>query len=159
MLDYHQYCTAEYTGVFVVESIDKNTRIIYQQFNPNIPFISKRDLLYIQWWRQVDSRTIQASFRSITLPGMPVPKGYERINWWGAHLFVANADGTSQLVLIDRENQGGSFPASIMNKVMPVYLRAQVNGITDFFKKGGVATHTKLAETSNSARNAGYLKA
>jgi hypothetical protein len=35
MIDYHHYWTAEYTGGFVVETIDANTQIIYQQFNPN----------------------------------------------------------------------------------------------------------------------------
>ena len=113
MIDYHQYWTAEYTGGFLVEYLDENAQIIYQQFNPNIPFISKRDLLYIQCSRRIDDRTIQTSFRSIVMNDMPVPNGFERIDWWGGHLFGANSDGTSQLVLIDRENQGGSFPAFI----------------------------------------------
>lgn len=86
MIDYHQYWTAEYTGGFVVEKIDENTQIIYQQFNPNIPFISKRDLLYIQWSRKIDDKTTQTSFKSIVWESMPVPTGFERINWWGAHL-------------------------------------------------------------------------
>ena len=110
MLDYHQYWTAEYTGGFLVRGIDDTTQIIYQQFNPGVPFIAKRDLLYIQWWRQLDDRTTQTSFRSIVLDDVPVPAGFERIDWWGGHLFEANPDGTSQLVLIDRENQGGAFP-------------------------------------------------
>lgn len=101
MIDYHHYWTAEYTGGFLVAEIDAHTQIIYQQFNPNIPFISKRDLLYIQWSRQIDDKTLQTSFRSIVWDAIPVPKGFERIDWWGGHLFEANEDGTSQLVLID----------------------------------------------------------
>ena len=151
MLDYHQYWTAEYTGGYVVKEIDENTQIIYQQFNPNVPFISKRDLLYIQWSRKIDDKTIQTSFRSIVLEDMPVPQGFERIDWWGGHLFEANADGTSQLVLIDRENQGGRFPAFMMNLVMPKYLTHQFESIIKFFEKGGTATHEKLYDSKNTA--------
>jgi hypothetical protein len=61
MLDYHQYWTAEYTGGYVVKEIEGNAQIIYQQFNPNVPFLSKRDLLYIQWSRHIDEKTIQTS--------------------------------------------------------------------------------------------------
>ena len=151
MVDYHQYWTAEYTGGFLVEEIDENTQIVYQQFNPNIPFISKRDLLYIQCSRKIDNKTIQTSFRSIVMDSMPVPNGFERIDWWGGHLFEANSDGTSQLVLIDRENQGGSFPAFMMNKIMPKYLTLQFESIIKFFKKGGTDAHEKLSESKNSA--------
>jgi hypothetical protein len=151
MLDYHQYWTAEYTGGFRVRAIDENTQIIYEQFNPGVPFIAKRDLLYIQWWRQLDDRTMQTSFRSIVLDTMPVPAGFERIDWWGGHLFEANPDGTSQLVLIDRENQGGRFPAFLMNQTMPKYLTHQFESITRFFDKGGVGGHEKLSATKNTA--------
>jgi hypothetical protein len=151
MIDYHHYWTAEYTGGFMVKQVDENTQIVYQQFNPGIPLISKRDLLYIQWWRKIDDATIQTSFRSIVLDEMPVPNGYERIDWWGAHLFRANADSTSQLTLIDRENQGGRFPSFMMNKVMPKYLTLQVESIISFFKKGGTKAHAKLAAEKNTA--------
>ncbi len=151
MVDYHHYWTVEYTGGFLVKEIDENTQIVYQQFNPNIPFISKRDLLYIQWSRKVDDKTIQTSFRSIVLDEMPVPGGFERIDWWGGHLFEANPDGTSQLVLIDRENQGGRFPSVMMNQVMPNYLTLQFNSIIEFFKKGGTAGHKKLTDSENTA--------
>ncbi len=134
-----------------VKALDENTQIIYQQFDPNKPFISKRDLLYIQWSRKIDEKTIQTSFRSIIWDEIPVPKGFERIDWWGGHLFEANTDGTSQLVLIDRENQGGSFPAFIMNQIMPSYLTHQFESIVKFFDKGGVKTHEKLPESKNTA--------
>ena len=150
MVEYHQYWTAEYTGGFRVQPIDENAQIIYQQFNPNVPFISKRDLLYIQWSRKLDEKTIQTSFRSIVLDTIPVPTGFERIDWWGAHLFEANADNTSQLVLIDRENQSGRFPAFIMNQIMPKYLTHQFEHIIDFFKTGGVESHEKLADSKNT---------
>lgn len=151
MIDYHHYWTAEYTGGYVVKVIDENTQIIYQQFNPNKPFISKRDLLYIQWSRKINDKTTQTSFRSILLDEVPVPKGFERIDWWGGHLFEANPDGTSQLVLIDRENQGGLFPAFLMNMVMPQYLTYQFESIIKFFKNGGVNGHEKLSNEKNTA--------
>ncbi len=151
MLDYHQYWTVEYSGGFLVKELDENTQIIYQQFNPNVPFISKRDLLYIQWSRKLDHKTIQTSFRSIIWEENPVPNSFERIDWWGGHLFEANDDGTSQLVLIDRENQGGSFPAFIMNQIMPNYLTHQFESIVKFFDKGGIKTHEKLSESKNTA--------
>ena len=153
MVEYHQYWTAEFTGGFIVKEIDANVQIVYQQFNPNIPFISKRDLLYIQWSRKIDERTIQTSFRSIVLTDIPVPEGFERIDWWGGHLFEANNDGTSQLVLIDRENQGGRFPSFMMNKVMPQYLTLQFESILKFFKNGGTDGHQKLPESKNTALN------
>ncbi|OYU93718.1 MAG: hypothetical protein CFE21_19315 [Bacteroidetes bacterium B1(2017)] len=151
MIDYHHYWTAEYTGGFLVKELEENVQIIYQQFNPGIPFISKRDLLYIQWSRKIDETTWQTSFKSIILDEMPVTKDFKRIDWWGGHLFEANKDGSSQLVLIDRENQGGSFPANIMNMVMPQYLIKQFESIITFFKNGGVNTHQKLSDSKNSA--------
>ena len=151
MIDYHHYWTAEYTGGFLVKELEENVQIIYQQFNPGIPFISKRDLLYIQWSRKIDETTWQTSFKSIILDEMPVPKDFKRIDWWGGHLFEANKDGSSQLVLIDRENQGGSFPAIVMNMVMPQYLIKQFESIINFFKNGGVNTHQKLSDSKNSA--------
>lgn len=151
MIDYHHYWTAEYTGGYMVKEIDSNTQIVYQQFNPNIPFISKRDLLYIQWSRKIDDKTIQTSFKSIFWEDIPVPQGFERIDWWGGHLFEANDDGTSQLVLIDRENQGGRFPSFMMNKIMPQYLTHQFKSILTFFENGGVKGHQKLPESKNTA--------
>jgi hypothetical protein len=151
MVDYHHYWTSEYTGGYVVKEIDAQTQIIYQQFDPNKPFISKRDLLYIQWSRKIDEKTILTSFRSIIWEEIPVPKGFERIDWWGGHLFEANADGSSQLVFIDRENQGGWFPYFMMNLVMPIYLIYQLEHIITFFDNGGVATHKKLSEANNTA--------
>ena len=151
MVDYHQYWTAEYSGGYLVKEIDDNTQIVYQQFNPGIPLIARRDLLYIQWSRKVDDRMMQTSFRSIVWDDIPVPAGFERIDWWGGHLFEANNDGTSQLVLIDRENQGGSFPSVMMNMVMPQYLTKQFKSIVQFFAKGGTDAHEKLAASKNTA--------
>jgi hypothetical protein len=82
---------------------------------------------------------------------MPVPQGFERIDWWGGHLFEANDDGTSQLVLIDRENQGGWFPYFMMNLIMPQYLTHQFESIIKFFEKGGVNGHEKLLDSENTA--------
>jgi len=151
MIDYHQYWTKEYTGGFLLKEIDENTQIIYQQFDPGIPLISKRDFLAIQWSRKIDDKTIQTGFRSILMDSMPVPEGYERIDWWGGHLFVANEDGSSQLVFIDRENQGGYFPYFLMNKMMPGYLIYQYKNIIRFFENGGAAGHEKLPDSKNTA--------
>jgi hypothetical protein len=151
MIDYHQYWTAEYTDGFLVEEVDANTRIYYQQFDANLPLIAKRDLLYLQWSRVIDDHTIQTSFRSILMDRLPVPAGFERIDWWGGHLFEANPDGTSQLVLIDRENQGGRFPSFLMNATMPKFLTHQFEHIVKFFTKGGVAGHPKLTDAQNTA--------
>lgn len=157
MIDYHQYWTAEYTGGFMVKEIDGDARIYYQQFDSGLPLIAKRDLLYIQWSRVINDETIQTSFRSIAIDEMPVPKGFERIDWWGAHLFEANPDGTSQLVLIDRENQGGRFPSFLMNAAMPKYLTHQFEHIVDFFAQGGTQAHAKLPDTQNTALRARAL--
>lgn len=151
MIDYHHYWTAEYTGGYVVKVLDENTQIIYQQFNSGIPLIYNRDLLYVQWSRKIDDKTMQTSFRSIIWDEIPVPSGFERIDWWGGHLFEANTDGSSQLVLIDRENQGGWFPYFMMNLIMPKYLSHQFNSIVKFFEKGGVSAHEKLPESKNTA--------
>lgn len=159
MIDYHQYWTAEYTGGRMVEEVDGDAHICYQQFDAHIPLIAKRDLLYIQWSRVLDDRRIQTSFRSIVMDREPVPAGFERICWWGAHLFEANPDGTSQLVLIDRENQGGRFPAFLMNAAMPKFLTHQFEHIVAFFDKGGPAAHAKLADSQNTALRARTLPA
>ena len=82
MIDYHHYWTAEYTGGYVVKVLDENTQIVYQQFNSGISFISNRDLLYVQWSRKIDDKTMQTSFRSIIWDEIPVPSGFERIDWW-----------------------------------------------------------------------------
>jgi hypothetical protein len=156
MIDYHHYWTKEFTGGFLVESINDSAQIVYQQFDPGIPLISKRDLLYIQWSRRIDDKTIQTSFRSVVMENLAVPVGFERIDWWGAHLFEANDDGTSQLVLIDRENQGGSFPSFMMNKIMPKYLTDQFESIIKFFKTGGADAHQKLSESKNTALEIKY---
>jgi hypothetical protein len=66
-------------------------------------------------------------------------------------LFEANADGTSQLVLIDRENQGGYFPSFMMNLIMPKYLTHQFENIIKFFKSGGTEGHEKLPKSKNTA--------
>jgi START domain len=153
MVDYHHYWTAEYTGGFLVQDLDENAQIIYQQFNPGVPFIAKRDLLYVQWSRKINDQTMQTSFRSIVWGGLPVPTGFERIDWWGGHLFEANPDGSSQLVLIDRENQGGLFPSFMMNQIMPQYLTHQFESIVQFFDKGGVEEHEKLPDSQNTALN------
>lgn len=151
MIDYHHYWTAEYSGGFLVKEIGEHAQIVYQQFRSGIPLIANRDLLYVQWSKTLDNNRIQTSFRSIVMDDFPATPGFERIDWWGAHLFQANEDGSSQLTLIDRENQGGNFLSFMMNLIMPNYLAHQFNSILTFFEKGGTKTHAKLSDVQNTA--------
>jgi hypothetical protein len=38
---------------------------------------------------------------------------------------------------LDRENQGGRFPAWLMNRMMPTHLVRQAEAVRDFFADGG----------------------
>ena len=78
------------------------------------------------------------SFRSIDR--LPPTPGHERIDWWGAALCTTRADGVhSDLTYLDRENQGGAFPAWLMNRMMPRYLVKQAEAVRAFFRGGGPA--------------------
>lgn len=154
---YHQYWTKEYTGGYDPMIIDEEARLSYQQYDSGIPLISNRDWLVIQWSRVIDPTCIQLSFRTIKHDKQPPVKGYERIDWWGSHLFEANADGTSNLYFIDRENQGGYFPAFLMNRMMPKYLIFQYKALIEFFEKGGTATHPAMTLEENSAKRQGLF--
>jgi hypothetical protein len=136
ILDYHQHWTREFVGGSLVEAIDRDTKIFHQRFDPGIPGFKKRDLCYVMVARRLDERTLQASYRSVDAVA-PLP-GHERIRWWGANLCIAGErPGTSELVYLDREDQGGAIPAWLMNLLMPRYLRYQCDQLRRFFADGG----------------------
>lgn len=78
---------------------------------------------------------MQASYRSVD--AVPVARPNRRIDWWGAVLCTPVDDTTCELVYLDRENQGGRFPARLMNHVMPRYLVTQAEQVRRFFADGG----------------------
>lgn len=155
--DYHQYWTKEYTGGFDVDIIDDSARLSYQQYDSGIPLIANRDWLVVQWTREVRTGLLQVGFRTIVSDKLGPVNGYVRIDWWGAHLFEDNGDGTSKLYFLDRENQGGNFPSFLMNRMMPKYLIYQYEAIGKFFRNGGTDTHTALPKEKNSAHVLGLF--
>lgn len=71
------------------------------------------------------------SYRSVDR--LPVVPGTERIDWWGAALSRTLPDGApSELIYLDRENQGGWFPTWLMNRMMPGYLVLQAQHVQRF---------------------------
>ena len=138
VLDYHKHWRREFVDGRVVETLGPEARILYQRFDPGIPGISRRDLCSIEVTRELGPGARIASFRSVDR--LPRERGHERIDWWGAALCTAHEDGLhSSLTYLDRENQGGSFPAWLMNRSMPRYLVMQAEAVTKFFRGGGPA--------------------
>jgi hypothetical protein len=135
VLDYHREWTREFTGGHVVSTPEADTRIIYQRFEPGIPGISPRDLCSAEVVQDRREGVKLVSFRSIdTLPKTP---GFERIDWWGAALCRPIDAHRSELIYLDRENQGGRFPAWAMNLMMTRYLVLQAESVRRFFANGG----------------------
>lgn len=136
ILEYHRLWTKEFSGGHEVERLGPGARVVYQQFDPGVPGVKKRDLCSIEIVRDVGPGVKLASFRSVDrLPSEP---GYERIDWWGAALSTTLPGGaTSELVYLDRENQGGLFPTWLMNRMMPKYLVLQAEAVRRFFAGGG----------------------
>lgn len=135
LLDYHGEWTREFAGGHVVDIPSPDTRIIYQRFKPGIPGISARDLCSAEVVRDLPGGVKLASFRSID--AVPIQRGFVRIDWWGAALCTPIDDHHSELVYLDRENQGGRFPAWLMNRMMTKYLVAQADQVRRFFATGG----------------------
>lgn len=136
LLEYHKEWTREFTGGHVVETLGHGARVLYQRFDPGVPGIKKRDLCSLEVTREVAKGIELASFRSVDrLPRDPC---HERIDWWGAALCITRPDGrSSDLVYLDRENQGGLFPSWLMNRMMPKYLILQAEEVRRFFASGG----------------------
>jgi hypothetical protein len=136
LLDYHKEWTREFVGGHVVETLAPGVRILYQRFKPGVPGISPRDLCSLEVVRELSPRIKLASFRSVDR--LPHEPGYERIDWWGAALCTTSEDGkSSELIYLDRENQGGRFPHWLMNLAMPKYLVLQAEQVRSFFSSGG----------------------
>jgi hypothetical protein len=137
ILENHGHWTREYTGGRVVDVLGPDARILYQQFDPGVPGVARRDLCYLAVTRRLPDGAIQASYRSVD--AVPAVPGFTRIRWWGANLCVPGRGGTSAMIYLDRENQGGAFPPWLMNLLMPRYLRAQCEALVRFFEGGGPA--------------------
>ena len=138
LLEYHAEWTREFAGGRVVETLAPHARILYQRFQPGVPGVAPRDLCSIEVVRDLGPGVKLASFRSVDR--LPPEPGFERIDWWGAALCTTRSDGaTSELVYLDRENQGGRFPHWLMNLVMPRYLIFQAEQVRRFFRDGGPA--------------------
>ena len=136
LLDYHREWTREFAGGRVVEILGPNARVLYQRFEPGVPGISPRDLCSIEVVRDVAPGIKLASFRSVDR--VPREPRHERIDWWGAALCTTRPGGReSELVYLDRENQGGMFPTWLMNRMMPKYLVLQAECVRRFFANGG----------------------
>lgn len=136
LLDYHKQWTREFMGGRVVETLGPTARVLYQQFDPGVPCITKRDLCSVEVVRAVAPGVHQASFRSIDV--LPPERGFTRIDWWGAALCTTAADGvTSELTYLDREIQGGWMFSWLMNPMMKRYLILQAEQVARFFADGG----------------------
>lgn len=136
ILVYHKEWTREFAGGRVVEALAPHARILHQRFEPGVPGVAPRDLCSLEVLRDVAPGVRLASFRSVD--ALPPTPGYERIDWWGAALCRTLDDGAgSELLYLDRENQGGRFPAWLMNRLMPRYLIVQAEQVRRFFADGG----------------------
>ena len=135
ILDYHGEWTREFVDGSVVSTPAAGVRVLHQRFAPGIPGIAKRDLCSAEVVRELPDGALLASFRSVD--GVPVTPGHVRIDWWGAALCTPIDDRRSELIYLDRENQGGHFPAWLMNRTMKTYLVRQAEAVHRFFVDGG----------------------
>jgi len=85
--------------------------------------------------RTLPDGVLMASCRSVD--ALPDEPGHTRIDWWGATLCTPIDRSTSELVHLDPENQGGRFPAWLMNRMMTRYLVTQAEAVATFFAAGG----------------------
>ncbi len=136
ILDYHHEWTREFVDGYVVEQLSPTARVVYQRFEPGIPGIAKRDVCALEVTRELAPGVKLASFRSVDR--LPPAPGYARIDWWGGALCTTLDGGqTSELIYLDRENQGGWLPAWLVNRTMKQYLVTQAEQVQRFFADGG----------------------
>lgn len=135
LLEYHGVWTREFVDGHVVDSTEPGVRVLYQRFDPGLPGIAARDLCSAEIVRHLPDGGHLVSFRSVDL--VPPQRGHMRIDWWGAALLTPIDATSSELVYLDRENQGGRFPAWLMNRSMPTYLVRQAEAVRAFFADGG----------------------
>ncbi len=62
----------------------------------------------------------------------PCPSGTPVINWYGAFRLSPLSSSSCAVSKLDREDQGGSFPARLMNATMPKFLAEEVLKATAF---------------------------
>lgn len=135
LLEHHRVWTREFAGGEVLAEPAPGVRLLTQRFQPGVPGVAPRDLCSAEVVRALPGGVLQASYRSVDLA--PRRAGVERIDWWGAVLCTPAGEGHSELVYLDRENQGGRFPAWLMNLMMPRYLVLQAEAVRGFFADGG----------------------
>lgn len=70
------------------------------------------------------------------------------IDWYGAFHFtkVAGDDSACTVCKLDREDQGGSFPAWLMNWTMPKFLEEEVVKATTFIRNDRAELVSKFAD-------------
>lgn len=137
LLDYHRVWTKEYVDGRELARPTAGVRVLHQRFDPGVPVVRKRDVCAAEVVRQLPGGAVLASYRSVD--EAPVPPRHARIRWWGAVLVTPLDARRSEIVYLDRENQGGRFPARLMNRLMPRYLVAQAEAVRAFFADGGPA--------------------
>lgn len=135
LLDHHEVWTREFAGGRELCRPAPGVRVLQQRFDPGIPGIRPRDVCSAEVVRRLDGAAVVVSYRSVD--EAPVPTGHVRLDWWGAVLITPLDAGTCELVYLDRENQGGRFPARLMNRLMPRYLVLQAEAVRRFFAGGG----------------------
>jgi|JI10StandDraft_1071094.scaffolds.fasta_scaffold517745_2 hypothetical protein len=66
-----------------------------------------------------------------------IPANLPVIDWYGAFHFakVPGDDAACRVCKLDREDQGGKFPAWLMNKTMPGFLEEEVVKVVDYTRK------------------------
>lgn len=135
LLEYHGVWTREFVDGRVVDTPAPGVRVLHQRFDPGLPGIAARDLCSAEVVRRLPDGVHLASFRSVD--ALPPEPGHIRIDWWGAALCTPIDETHSELVYLDRENQGGRFPTWLMNRSMPTYLVRQAEAVRAFFAHGG----------------------
>lgn len=134
ILELHREWTKEYVEGRLVAVPRPDARVLYQCFDPGLPGIAPRDLCSLEVTRPLPGGAWLVSHRSVdAVP--PVP-GHARIDWWGAALCRPVGEGRCSLDYLDRENQGGWFPAWAMNAMMPGYLVVQAREVARWFGAG-----------------------
>lgn len=137
LLEHHQVWTREFVGGTELSRPAPGVRVLHQRFDPGVPVVRKRDVCSAEVVRELPDDVTVVSYRSVD--EAPIPAGHERITWWGAALVTPLDDATCELVYLDRENQGGRFPAWLMNRMMPRYLVLQAEAVAGFFARGAPA--------------------
>ncbi len=85
--------------------------------------------------RGSDSKLL--SCRSLPKEMFVLPKSLPLIDWHGAFAFTAILGEKNKCLVckLDREDQGGLFPAFLMNLTMPKFLKEEVVKATDYIRK------------------------